>query len=48
MSSILPDTIIEGTADMKPEMNRPITAEETDLGTPTMMHEMQYRSEADM
>jgi len=39
---MLPETIIEGTADMKPEMNRPMTAPATDGVIPTMTQEIQY------
>jgi hypothetical protein len=42
ISSILPDTITEGTADIKPDRNLPTTAPAADGVTPTMMHDMQY------
>lgn len=41
MSSMLPDTITEGTADMMPETNRPTTTPAIDLVNPTTMQEMQ-------
>jgi hypothetical protein len=43
ISSILPETITEGTADIKPDRNLPTTAPATDGVTPTMMHDMQYK-----
>jgi hypothetical protein len=41
ISSILPETMIEGTADVKPEMKRPTTAPATDGVNPTIIHDMQ-------
>jgi hypothetical protein len=48
ISSILPETMIEGTADVKPEMKRPTTAPATDGVNPTIIHDMQYISDAEM
>jgi hypothetical protein len=41
MSSKLPDTITEGTADMTPETNLPMIAPATEYVTPTMIHDTQ-------
>lgn len=42
ISSILPDTMMEGTADMNPATNRPVTAPATVGVTPVMTHDIQY------
>jgi hypothetical protein len=42
MSSTLPDTTTEGTADITPETNRPTAAAATDGIAPTTMHDKQY------
>ena len=41
ISSILPETMIEGTADVNPEMKRPTTAPATDGVNPTTKHDTQ-------
>jgi hypothetical protein len=48
ISSILPDTIIDGTADVNPDKNLPTMAPVTDGVTPTMIHDIQYIRDADM
>lgn len=48
MSSILPDTTIDGTADTKPEINRPTKAPEIDGTKPTMAQAIQYTSDDEM
>ncbi len=45
---MLPDTIIDGTADMKPEINLPTKAPAIDGTQPTKIHEMQYINDVEM
>jgi hypothetical protein len=47
-SSMLPETMTDGTADVNPDKNRPTKAPATDGVTPTMIHDIQYTRDADM
>jgi hypothetical protein len=48
ISSMLPDTIIDGTAETDPDINLPTTAPATFGVTPTIMQDRQYIRDADM
>ena len=45
---MLPDTIIDGTAETNPDINLPTTAPATFGITPTIMQDRQYIRDADM
>jgi hypothetical protein len=48
ISSMLPETIIEGTADTKPETNLPIIAPGRVGEHPMTIQEIQYTNDADI
>ena len=45
---MLPDTMIDGTAEVNPDKNRPTMAPATHGVTPTMLHDIQYIIDAEM